>query len=68
LEEAKKVELQSPFVEKEVATTIAGMKAESAPGPNGFTITFLKHMWAHIKGEIMSMVHNFNNNKLDPKD
>jgi hypothetical protein len=50
LEEAKKVELQSPFVEKEVATTIAGMKAESAPGPNGFTITFLKHMWAHIKG------------------
>jgi hypothetical protein len=40
------------------------MKSNSAPGPNGFAITFFKPC---IKGEIMKMVHNFNNNQLDLK-
>jgi hypothetical protein len=59
------ISLQSPFMEKEVASTISGMKAKSAPGPNGFTVTFYRHMWPHIKGEIMNMVQDFNANRLD---
>jgi hypothetical protein len=57
--------LQSPFSEKELRLTIKGMKSESAPGPNGFTITFFKKLWQLIKNEILGMVQDFDNNKLD---
>jgi hypothetical protein len=41
------------------------MKSESAPGPNGFTVTFFKRIWDHIKQEIMGMVRDFNEAILD---
>jgi hypothetical protein len=59
--------LNAPFTEKEVELAIIGMKSESAPGPNGFTIIFFKNLWRHIKEEFMKMVHDFNLNKLDLK-
>jgi hypothetical protein len=43
------------------------MKSESASAPNGFTVTFFKKLWAHIKAEIMGMVRDFNEAKLDLK-
>jgi hypothetical protein len=48
-----------------VAVAIADMKIDSAPGPNGFFVTFFKQMWNQIKPEIMRMVQDFNNNVLD---
>jgi hypothetical protein len=32
-----------------VFSTIAGLKTESTPGPNGFTVTFFKKLWLFIK-------------------
>jgi hypothetical protein len=57
--------LAEPFLEKNVASAVAGMKTESAPGPNGFTVTFFKKLWKFIKPEILNMVSDFNNNCLD---
>jgi hypothetical protein len=65
LDEEDKVILEEPFTEKEVACDIGGMKSESAPGPNGFTVTFFKRIWDHIKQEIMGMVRDFNEARLD---
>jgi hypothetical protein len=44
---------------------VAGMKTESAPGPNGFSVTFLKKLWKTIKAEILNMVPDFNKGTLD---
>jgi hypothetical protein len=46
------------------------MKTESAPGSNGYTVTF-KKMWLVIKGEVMWIVmwivQDLNTNSLDLK-
>jgi hypothetical protein len=59
--------LMTPFSEVEVNKAIMGMKSNSAPDPNGFTVTFFKELWERIKDEIMKMVHDFNNFQLDLK-
>jgi hypothetical protein len=59
--------LQTPFLERDVEMAISRMKSNSTPGPNGFSVTFLKNVWKHIKGDIMNMVQDFNNNALDLK-
>jgi hypothetical protein len=59
--------LGEPFTEKEVWGAIAGMKSDSAPGPNGFTVFFFKKLWGQIKKELMGMVRDFNSNSLDLK-
>jgi hypothetical protein len=46
---------------------IEGMKSESAPGPNGFTVLFFKRFWKHIGKEIMGMVRDFNTCRMDLK-
>jgi hypothetical protein len=63
----EQVALNSTFSEKEVELAVVGMKTESAPGPNGFIVSFFTKMWGYIKGEIMKMVYDFNLNKLDLK-
>jgi hypothetical protein len=57
--------LDTPFTEKEVQLAIVGMKTKSAPGPNGFTVLFFKKMWDQIKGELMAMVKELNDNTSD---
>jgi hypothetical protein len=57
--------LEKPFIEKDVALAISGMKTESAPGPNGFSVFFFKKLWNSIKQEILRMVFDFNNATLD---
>jgi hypothetical protein len=61
----EKRRLEEPFTEKEVALAIDGMKSDSAPRPNGFTVIFLKKLWHHIKQEVTKMVVDFNEAKLD---
>jgi hypothetical protein len=43
------------------------MKTEAAPGPNGFTMTVFKKFCNCIKNELMRMVQDFNEDKLDLK-
>jgi hypothetical protein len=50
---------------RERLTVIFGMKTETAPGPNGFTVFFFKSLWKHIKNEVMWMVSDFNGATLD---
>jgi hypothetical protein len=57
----------APFTENEVSEATKGMKSNSGPGPNRFTVTFFKHLWDKIKNEIMKLVHDFNGAKLDLK-
>jgi hypothetical protein len=56
LSEENKIMLDTPFSEAEVAKSINGLKLESAPGPNGFSVTFFRKFWGLVKGEIMKMV------------
>jgi hypothetical protein len=65
--EGERESLVTPFSEEEVKTTIDGMKIESAPGPNGFIVTFFKRFWNLLKKEIMGMVQDFNGGAMDLK-
>jgi hypothetical protein len=67
LGEADKEILNSPFSEKDVVSAIMSMKAESAPGPNGLTVTFFRKFWRYLKKDFMQMVQDFNRNRLDLK-
>jgi len=41
------------------------MKEDSAPGPDGFAVSFYKEFWETIKDELLSMVNDFYLGKLD---
>jgi len=51
--------LTRPFSEDEVKNVIFSMKENSAPGPDGFGVTFYKSCWEIIKKEFMEMVNDF---------
>jgi hypothetical protein len=64
-EEADRLQLASPYTEKELAGVICGMKFDSAPGPNEFTVSFFQKARSHIKKELMGLVQDFNRGELD---
>lgn len=43
------------------------MRADSAPGPNGFGVHFFKNLWPLIKGDYMAMMLDFHKEELDIK-
>lgn len=56
--------LKIPFSEEEVHKVIRGLKANSAPGPDGFSYAFYKCCWESNKGDFMRMVDDFYWGKL----
>ena len=52
-------ELTKPFTEEEVKRVVFDMKENTAPSPDGFSVTFYKHFWETIKGELMELIHDF---------
>ena len=44
---------------------IFDMKEDTAPGPDGFRVTFYKQCWESIKEELMEMINNFYLGTLD---
>jgi hypothetical protein len=44
--------LSSPISEKDVVYVIMSMKAKSAPGSNGLTVTFFRKFWRYLKKKI----------------
>ena len=48
-------ELTLPFEADEVRRAIMGMKANSAPGPDGLPVSFLQKFWGCIEAVIMPM-------------
>jgi hypothetical protein len=41
------------------------MKENTAPGPDGFGVSFYKHCWDTVKPELMKMINDFYLGKLD---
>ena len=57
--------LNRTFTEEEVKKSVFEMKENTAPGPNGFGVTFYKKCWNLIKGELMEMINDFYLGNLD---
>ncbi|KAK1309484.1 hypothetical protein QJS10_CPA09g01046 [Acorus calamus] len=51
--------LCSPVLEKELRTTIFGMKALSSPGPDGFPARFFQLFWDLIKQDLLQAINHF---------
>ena len=52
-------ELTLPFSPEEVRRAIMGMKANSAPGPDGLPVSFFQKFWEYIEAVIMPMFQEF---------
>lgn len=56
--------LELPFWEEEVYKAVRCLGFDKAPGPDGFTAEFFKKSWNIIKDDIMTMFHDFFQNKV----
>ena len=52
-------QLTGPFLEDEVRTSICGLNAEGAPGPDGIPVFFYKDCWARVGPDIMAIMAEF---------
>jgi hypothetical protein len=59
LDETDKTNLICPFSMEEIKGVIMEMKENSAPGPNGFSVSFFKNSWEVIKGDVLKMFEDF---------
>ena len=60
-QEAENMEI--PFTEIEVHTTLMEMNGDKALGPNGFTVAFWQNCWDFAKEEILDMFKEFHEHK-----
>lgn len=67
LTEAEIFELDKPFKLEEVKEAIMSMKRDSAPGPNGFSVTFFQQLWEVVKDDYFKMFEDFHRGYLDIK-
>ena len=51
--------LEVPFTEAEIHTTLMEMNRDKAPSPDGFTVAFWQNAWDFTKEEIMDMFKEF---------
>jgi hypothetical protein len=58
-------ELTTPFLEKEVRDAVFGSYAEGAPGPDGLSFLFYQKFWDIIKDDLLNLVKDFQDSKLD---
>jgi hypothetical protein len=57
--------LIAPFSEQEVKEAVFGSYAKGAPGPDGLLFLFYQKIWDTIKDDLLKLVNNFQDNKLD---
>jgi hypothetical protein len=55
------------FSMEEIKDVVMNMKKNSAPGPNGFNMSFFKHFRDTIKGDLWKMFQDFWDDHLDIK-
>jgi len=55
LNDSEKESLICPFSMEEIKGVIMEMKENSAPGPNGFSVSFFKNCWEVIKNDVWRM-------------
>ncbi|KAJ9557765.1 hypothetical protein OSB04_012379, partial [Centaurea solstitialis] len=51
--------LVAPFSEEEIKCAVWDCGSEKVPGPDGFSFKFYKHCWEIIKGDVISLVRQF---------
>ena len=56
---AENVELTLPFSPEEVRLALMGMKANSAPGPDGLPVSFFQKFWGTIEAVVMPLFQEF---------
>jgi hypothetical protein len=61
---AEVMELETPFLEDEVKAAMFNSYAEGAPGPDGLSL-FYQKFWGIIKTDLMKLVHEFQEGRLD---
>jgi hypothetical protein len=49
----------------ELEEAVRGMKINTAPGPDGFSTSFFKNFWEHLKGVIFEMLQQLHRGHLD---
>ncbi|KAL4575851.1 hypothetical protein LXL04_011938 [Taraxacum kok-saghyz] len=59
LSDTDRIWLESPIDENEIKTAIWDCGNEKAPGPDGYTIKFLKNYWNLLQEDIMAFVRYF---------
>lgn len=59
LEKGQRLALESPFLEAKIKQAVWVCEGSRAPGPDGFTFTFLKSHWDSTKGDIIEFVKEF---------
>jgi len=52
-------QLTAPFSEEEAKCAILSMNRNSAPGPDGFGLSFYRAPWGTVKAQIMDLLHSF---------
>lgn len=67
LTKTEKEVLIKPFGVEEVKGVVMEMKVNSAPGPNGFSVTFFQKFWDITQGDLMCMFQDFWEGQLDIK-
>jgi hypothetical protein len=65
LDEREVERLLEAFSKKEIKDTLDDMKVNSAPGPDGFTVSFFKSFWEQLKGPVMKMFNKFHRGQLN---
>ena len=67
LSEHQLTALEADFTEKEIEKAIWTCGGNKSPGPDGFTIEFLKHFWDIIKPDLMDVFKDFTENPHIPQ-
>jgi hypothetical protein len=62
---SKRDELEAPFMIEEVKADVFNSYSEGAPDPDGLSYLLYPKFWDIIKGDLMKLVHDFQEGKLD---
>lgn len=62
LEPGKASSLEADFLEEEVKAAVWDCGLDKSPGPDGFNFSFFREFWSVIKGDIMAMFREFQDN------
>ena len=65
ISEEEKAELAKPFTMQEIESSLAEMRKNTAPGPDGFSVQFYKEFWPKVKGLVKEMLDDLHADKLN---
>lgn len=57
-----KESLERDFSVDEIRVVVAECGSDKAPGPDGFSLTILKHIWDVIEANFVEFIHEFQSN------